>query len=69
MPGYVPPPLRTGYLRRFAIYLGGFWIALAIGVAINADLASDLWLVARLAVGTVGLAALIALVRNNDDSR
>ncbi len=46
------------------MWLGMFWISLAIGVTINPELAADPWLVVRLAVGTFVFAALFAIVRN-----
>ena len=63
MSDYVPPPLREGYLRRFAVWLCCLWVPLSIGMVVNPDLASDPWLAARLAIGGLLLAALLALVR------
>ena len=62
MLGFIPPSLRTGYLKRFAMWLGVFWITLAVGVALNPELAADPWLVVRLTLGTLGIAALVAIV-------
>lgn len=44
------------------MWLAMFWIALAIGAAVNPELAADTWLVVRLVLGTLGIAALLAIV-------
>ncbi len=72
MEPYVPPPLREGYLRRFATYLAMFLIAIAIGFSVQiwqagsatAFSEDNLWMMARVVAGVVVLSALFACLRN-----
>lgn len=50
------------------MWLGALWLALALSVAVNAELAADAWRIGRFAVGAPVLAALFAFVhfRSND---
>ena len=62
MPDYIPPSLRTRYFRRFAMWLGVMWLGLGLSVVFNAELARDIWQIARYAAGALGIAVLFAFV-------